>query len=104
MTISEKIYHYLKIKDMQVKDFAEKLAISRVTISAMLNGRNRFSQDFFEALHEKFPDIDINLLLDKNTETRFLKTDQSEESSSERIQTLENGLRDMKKIFNKMKI
>lgn len=104
MTISEKIYYYLKSQDIQVKDFAEKLGISRVTISAMLNGRNRFSQDFFEALHENFPDIDINLLLDKNTETRFMKADQSVDSSSERIQTLENGLRDVKKILNKMKI
>lgn len=102
MTISEKIYHYLKSNDIQVKDFAEKLDINRVTLSAMLNGRNRFSQDFFEALHENYPDIDLNLLLDKNTETRFLKNKTEAGTHSERLESLENGIKEIKKILQKI--
>ncbi|KFF24452.1 helix-turn-helix domain-containing protein [Chryseobacterium vrystaatense] len=104
MTISEKIYHYLRINDITVKDFAEKLSISRVTLSAMLAGRNRFSQDFFEALNENYPEIDINALVNKNVDVAFLNEKGPKNPDSERIIELEKSLKEIKKILNKTKI
>ncbi|AZA49543.1 XRE family transcriptional regulator [Chryseobacterium carnipullorum] len=104
MTISEKIYHYLRINDLQVKDLAEKLDINRVTLSAMLNGRNRFSQDFFEALNENCPEIDLNALVNKNVDVDFLNEEGPKNPDSERIKELEKSLKEIKKILNKTKI
>lgn len=104
MTISEKIYHYLRINDITAKDFAEKLGISRASIQAMLAERNRYSQDFFEALIEKYPDIDLNALVDKNVDVDFLKENKSKSSDSERINELEKTFREIKKIISNTKI
>ena len=104
MTISEKIYHHLRINDITVKDFAEKLSISRVTLSAMLNERNRFSQDFFEALNTHCPEIDLNALINKEIETDFYREKNMKTSDSERTVELENAIKEIKKIASKIKI
>lgn len=104
MTISEKIYHYLRINDITAKDFAEKLGITRASIQAMLGERNRYSQDFFEALIEKYPDIDLNALVDKKVDVDFLKENKTKSSDSERINELEKTLREIKKIISNTKI
>lgn len=100
MTISEKIYHYLRINDLTVKDFAEELGISRGTMQAMLGERNRFSQDFFEAINNKYPEIDINSLLDKNIDSDFLKSRNEKTSDSVRVIELERKLIEIKKILS----
>ncbi|WP_315055165.1 hypothetical protein [Chryseobacterium indoltheticum] len=104
MTISEKIYHYMRTNDIAIKDFAEKLSIARGTLQAMLGGRNRFSQDFFEAINENCPEIDLNALLDKNIGADFIKEKSPKTSDSERIKELEKTLQEIKKLLSKTKI
>lgn len=101
MTISEKIYHFMKINDITVKEFSEKIGIARVTLSAMLNGRNRFSQDFFESLNKNFKEIDLNALVDENIDTEYIiKNNTTPEQN--RIKELEKALRDIKKIASNL--
>lgn len=104
MTISEKIYHYMRINDITAKDFAEKLGISRATFQAMLGERNRFSQDFFEGLNQHCPEIDLNALIDKNVGAEFLQEKSPKTSDSERIKELEKTLQEIKKMISKTKI
>lgn len=102
MTISEKIYKYMEIKDMKVQTFSELLGINRTTLSAMLNERNRFSQDFFEALCLKCPDIDLNRLLNPDHDNFLQKTTETPDKS--RIKELESYIKEIKKIVSKSEI
>lgn len=104
MTISEKIYHHMSIKNLQVKEFAEILDIKRVNLSAMLNGRNRFTQDFFEAIVKYAPEIDLNALIDVNVDEHFYKIEKSGSNDSNRLEELTKYLREIKKITLNAKI
>lgn len=104
MTISEKIYHHMNIKNLQVKEFADILNIKRVNLSAMLNGRNRFTQDFFEAVVKYAPEIDLNALIDVNVGEDFYKIKSGSSNNSERVDELTKYLRDIKKIISNAKI
>lgn len=104
MTISEKIYHHMNIKNLQVKEFADILDIKRVNLSAMLNGRNRFTQDFFEAVVRNAPEIDLNALIDVNVGEDFYKIKNGNSNDSARVEELTKYLREIKKITANAKI
>ncbi|PWN67633.1 hypothetical protein C1638_003310 [Chryseobacterium oncorhynchi] len=104
MTISEKIYYHMSIKNLQVKEFAEILDIKRVNLSAMLNGRNRFTQDFFEAIIKYAPEIDLNALIDVNVDEDFYKIEKGGSNDSNRLEELTKYLREIKKITLNAKI
>ncbi|WP_123838316.1 hypothetical protein [Chryseobacterium oncorhynchi] len=94
----------MSIKNLQVKEFAEILDIKRVNLSAMLNGRNRFTQDFFEAIIKYAPEIDLNALIDVNVDEDFYKIEKGGSNDSNRLEELTKYLREIKKITLNAKI
>ncbi|MHA7822501.1 hypothetical protein ACVVIH_07040 [Chryseobacterium arthrosphaerae] len=94
----------MNIKKLQVQEFAEILNMKRVNLSAMLNGRNRFTQDFFESIIQNVPEIDLNALIDINVGEDFYKIKSGNSNDSERIEELTKYLRDIKKIVSNAKI
>ena len=59
----ERIKRIIDEKGLQPSSFADKIQVSRGTISHILNGRNDPSKDTIDKILEKFPDISSSWFL-----------------------------------------
>ncbi len=62
-TMEGRIRQIMEDKQMSQKDFAERTNISPASLSSIFNGRTRATNNHTLAIHQAFPEININWLL-----------------------------------------
>ncbi len=62
-TMEGRIRQIMEAKQMSQKEFAECTNISPASLSSIFNGRTRATNNHTLAIHQAFPDVNINWLL-----------------------------------------
>lgn len=62
-TMEGRIRQIMEAKQMSQKDFAECTNISPASLSSIFNGRTRATNNHTLAIHQAFPEVNINWLL-----------------------------------------
>jgi len=107
----DRIKRIIEEKGLQSSSFADKIQVSRGTVSHILNGRNQPSKDTIDKILKTFPDISSSWFLREegpmyNRERIFVQPDLFEEKKpvdlSEKLQEREYPLKnEVKKPENK---
>ena len=62
--MKERIEEIMRSEGLSAADFADKIGINRSGLSHIINGRNNPSLDFVMKIHNVFPSISLDWLLD----------------------------------------
>jgi len=62
--MKERIEEIMRSEGLSAADFADKIGINRSGLSHIINGRNNPSLDFVMKIHNAFPSISLDWLLD----------------------------------------
>lgn len=66
MEINERIKYIMKINNLSPSAFADKIGVSRPTISHILTGRNKASLDLIIKILQSFPNVNSEWLITGN--------------------------------------
>ena len=58
-----RIRQIMEDKGMSQKNFANELCIAEATLSGIFNGRTRPTNQTIQAIHERFPEVNISWLM-----------------------------------------
>ncbi len=101
--MKERIKKIMKINNMSSAQFADKIGVTRSSLSHVLSGRNKASLDYVMKILQSFPQIDSNWLLTGKDDGEFVSNN-SIKKSDEPLDKLHNSLNNLnKKIANSKK-
>lgn len=86
--MKDRIKSLMKHLEMSQKEFANEICISEGTLSSIFNGRNRPTLNTLNNIHERFPEVNMDWLMNGNGEmfvspaSASMQMDTNEGSSS----------------------
>lgn len=63
LKMNKRFQKWLDYNDINSNKLAEKINVSRATISHIISGRNKPSVDFLHKILKKYPDLNLNWLV-----------------------------------------
>lgn len=103
MNISDKILNYINENDIEQKDFAEKVGITKQNFNHKLTGRVKFNEEDLYKIKKGYPDIDLNKLFDMESDESIMSVAEQSDNygSSVKLQEEKNDWKAILKIAKK---